>query len=416
MNYKEMKELLLTTLDTMDRYNRIIRQLLEEDGIDTDPTPEDTEEVDEPIIEDSDVDLNIIEEVNNIVEEVISDTIKEDPLVEIVPTMEQKEKEPKQLKIPDINTDNIRIIGPDKTTQRLNYAQEKIYANKFLCQYIRDNDPELKNKPELNMIYEVFKVWCEEVNINPTGKIGFGKILDGVYINKKNANEKIKKHSDIIPKGDANSGIHDYMITPDNLESIKPLLRVGDVVGLNHAKFDDIAFQVVGINIDGPNTVTLITRDCLLKRNFDRKTTSYEKSNIRRWLHDNFLLGLEIMDSVVAVEKKTLSDYEHSKLVKTTDYCWIPSRDELLLEDITKAEIYENTKYPFFKEAADRIKKFKNEPCNYLTRTSYRCDKDTAAYRMTYRKSNYMYKVDRDGQIRNCSGSRDQGIVIGLCI
>lgn len=283
---------------------------------------------------------------------------------------------------------------------------------KFIENHVKTNDPELKNKPPKQQFYASFKRWCYDMGTFPAlGIHHFNKILDEVYKPKKRKYAKRTKQETFDK-----SGIHEYLVTPENIKSIKPLLVVGDVVGLNHEKFGEIAFEVAGINVDAPNTVSLISKDCVTKRRFDPRHIVYVESSVQKWLNDEFLFGLEIVDHVCPVTKKTLSDYGHMRLVKSLEYCWIPSRDELMLEEVKTADIYENSKYPLFVESANRIKKYNGEAENYITRTAYKCDQSVKLYDTLYSKSNYMYKVSKDGKLTACAGNREQGIVIGLCI
>lgn len=423
MNYKEMKELLLTTLDTMDRYNRIIRQLLEDDDNNNKPTSEDTNEAEEPIIEDSEVDLNIIEEVTEVISDIM-DSVQEEPIIEIITVEEQKENEPDQLEISSVveSKETVNPVTDEwKPLKRVPFVQKKMMATDFIMNYIKTNDPELKSKPKIGPLYSAFTRWSHERNVFAIDGDNFGKIVEDIYkSNKPNpVTLPITKGKNIEEKrGEVytKSGIHEYSINPENLKSIKPQLRVGDVVGLKHERYGEIAFDVIGINIDAPDTVSLLSSDVVDKKWFDPRKLVYDDSSVRYWLNNKFAIGLEIADLIIPVEKKTISDYGHMRLVKSTDYCWLPSRDELLLEEMKSAEIYENNRYPFFKEARDRIKRYKGQPINYLTRTAYKCDPNTDTYKKLYSKSNYMFKVDKEGQIRCCSGSRNQGIAVGLCI
>lgn len=93
LNYKEMKELLERTLDTMDIYNRIIRQLLEDDDDDNTIEPIISELLNESIIPDniSDIENTIIE-----IESTDEQIEKNDQVTDITSNSKEDEKSDKK--------------------------------------------------------------------------------------------------------------------------------------------------------------------------------------------------------------------------------------------------------------------------------------------------------------------------------
>ena len=166
------------------------------------------------------------------------------------------------------------------------------------------------------------------------------------------------------------------ILSPEDLEGIKPFLTEGDVVWLNHAKYGLIPFDVVGKNIDGAGLVTLISKNIVFKRYFDINSIVYKESSLREELNGRFLEELEIRDYVQPVVKKTLSDTDHQRLVKSDEYVWIPSKDELGIYEMSANDLSESNRYPVIKNMSERAKTYMGEPAGYFLRT---CLKDNGS-------------------------------------
>ena len=363
LTYEQMENLLRSTLDIMDHYTNTIRRLLDFEG-ESDSLPLSEVIVAETVVEES-VPVLFVENIDTVANDVESE-------------------------IKEIDVHSNASESSDKLNQQTRIAATA-WAQTYISDWIDKNDPHKMRKPPIHDIYSCYRKWCEESKMPACGRFAFEELLSEFY--KPDVKKAHKPEPTVTVKRD-----NGFVLTCDNINSIKNTLRVGDVVAINHKEFGQIEFQVVGKNIDGADTITLISKDCVMMRKFDTDTQIYRESSIRKYLNEEFLHGLEIADCIIPVEKKTLSDSQHARLVKSEDYVWLPSRDELSLEEMIAKNLYENNRYPLFTHSSDRIKKFEGEPVAYLTRTAL-YDNGTKSFANVYGKGTYLYRVRPDGQI-----------------
>lgn len=114
------------------------------------------------------------------------------------------------------------------------------------------------------------------------------------------------------------------------------------------------------------NSVTLISEKVLLDKRFDESTTTYENSELRRWINDsNGLLkdfSSDFKNAIVDTNVNTASG-------NVTDKMFLASRAEVGLEGDSAEEGY---KFPIFTDNNSRIgKDFDNENARWWLRTAY---------------------------------------------
>ena len=129
------------------------------------------------------------------------------------------------------------------------------------------------------------------------------------------------------------------------------------------------------------NSVTLISEKVLLEKKFDESTTTYENSELRRWINDdNGLLkdfSSDFKNAVVTTNVNTASG-------NVTDKIFLASMAEVGLEGDSAKEGY---KFPIFTNNSSRISKnFNDSKTIWWTRTAdgsggvYGVDSDGSSY------------------------------------
>lgn len=114
------------------------------------------------------------------------------------------------------------------------------------------------------------------------------------------------------------------------------------------------------------NTVTLISERVLLDKRFDESTTTYENSELRRWINDSDGLlkdfSSDFKNAIVDTNINTASG-------NVTDKMFLASRAEVGLEGDSEKEGY---KFPIFTDNNSRIgKNFDNRNVGWWTRTAF---------------------------------------------
>ena len=180
--------------------------------------------------------------------------------------------------------------------------------------------------------------------------------------------------------------------------------NVGDIVTLPMSDYGNIEFEVVGKNVDGNNTITLVTKNILENTVWSNSgLNNYSTSDIRTYLNGTILNKFDssIQDVIKATSKIC---HDGTSEITLTDKLWLLSYTEVGYSGSSVAAV-EGTHYEYYSSDEKRTKIFNGSATFWWLRTP-RNDNTTNAYSVGSQGS--------DTNIQEVTSSR--GLVFGMVI
>lgn len=180
--------------------------------------------------------------------------------------------------------------------------------------------------------------------------------------------------------------------------------NVGDIVTLPMDDYGNIEFEVVGKNVDGNNTITLVTKNILENTVWSNSgVNNYSTSDIRTYLNGTILNKFDssIQDVIKATSKLC---HDGTSEITLTDKLWLLSYTEVGYSGSSVAAI-EGTHYEYYSSDEKRTKTLNGSATFWWLRTP-RNDNTTNVYSVGSQGS--------DTNIQEVTSSR--GLVFGMVI